>query len=839
MTPVFASISKGRILPAFRILLWLMVLVPFAGAQVPTVHAEFPSPDSEVSITEWQIVGPFLFDAKDLEKTGARLSSCRIRNWDYLKEFGLDESSVDAAGLVTAKEAKTGFVLSRRFCNKVVSVAPKTKVLELAGSRNPLEYAVAYLAAVIESPRDQDVVIAAGVDDAMRIWLNQELLFADAGTTPHRFEKFQRVIGARLKKGNNFLLVKVANLQQEWRLIVTLHLHERGLVLAQENGINPIFQGSVVREGGPIVWRSDLLTRTAPAFFTLYDSQHKVVDSGPLTPGAAVERYLTKIPQDRVYYGSVSFANQRIEKLLYYGDPDRGYQRLTDEVSALKNLEEPVAIELGAELFRLKHLLAPQNRKFEFDQRIAAHMSNIENGLARLREYGAAGFRQSAGTHLRGYRPMVDGQLQYYWLHVPEKPLRAGGPIPLVIVLPYTTGVSAEFLKSYFLIFEETERYSRLSEESGFAVLQVWGRGNYLGGTALGTADIFEALDAVRRDYRIDSDRIYLLGYCEGGRLALLLGERYPNRFAAIAAEGAITVSRSRAPFASSWAQYASPMSAIEKLGSTPVFLTHDAYDSDSFGDSMEFASKAKTAGVNVTFARREDGKHGFYRDPMAVKRSMFQFFEGKRLSSQPLASEKKPDAASPTSTFGAGRGPIEDAFGASILLVEATQGTAAQREVIHALVEEFRKQWREAYFVDCPIKQETDVSAADLQHYNLIIVGNQETSALIKRMADTLGFGSSEAGVSFGGRNYEGKKLGYELIARNPLAPSRYAVIVGMNNWSATQGWRLNLAKDGICDYFVFDFQGPTPKIKDAGYFDDLWWRVGTARRPQQVNRV
>jgi hypothetical protein len=184
---------------------------------------------------------------------------------------------------------------------------------------------------------------------------------------------------------------------------------------------------------------------------------------------------------------------------------------------------------LRAQIYRLKHLL-PESRKSEFwDQKVAFSFAEVEDNLAAV-ERSAETFLRAPGTHVRGYRSTVDGQVQHYWIHVPEKALRSENFLPLVIALPYTTGSNLAFLESYFLAaFDETERYRALGDDYGFAVLQVWGRGNYYGGTAIGTTDVLEALDAVRRDYPIDADRIYLLGYCEAGRIAPLLAERYPG----------------------------------------------------------------------------------------------------------------------------------------------------------------------------------------------------------------------------------------------------------------------------------------------------------------------
>ena len=79
---------------------------------------------------------------------------------------------------------------------------------------------------------------------------------------------------------------------------------------------------------------------------------------------------------------------------------------------------------------------------------------------------------------------------------------------------------------------------------------------------------------------------------------------------------------------------------------------------------------------------------------------------------------------------------------------------------------------------------------------------------------------------ATLAGKSHQGATLGYEFIAPNPLRPGRYVVAFGMNQWASPEGWRLHPSRDGVCDYFDFDLQGPAPKLTDAGYFDATVWK-------------
>jgi hypothetical protein len=97
--------------------------------------------------------------------------------------------------------------------------------------------------------------------------------------------------------------------------------------------------------------------------------------------------------------------------------------------------DEAVKIDLQAQLARLKHLLQPDSWTSEFwDQKVAWSFAEMEDNLVAMTK-GADAFRHAPGTHLRGYRSAIDGQIQHYWIHVPARTLQAGKPIPLVIAL--------------------------------------------------------------------------------------------------------------------------------------------------------------------------------------------------------------------------------------------------------------------------------------------------------------------------------------------------------------------------------------------------------------------
>jgi hypothetical protein len=260
------------------------------------------------------------------------------------------------------------------------------------------------------------------------------------------------------------------------------------------------------------------------------------------------------------------------------------------------------------------------------------------------------------------------------------------------------------------------------------------------------------------------------------------------------------------------------------------VLVRHDEADTPPpFQESAIFASHAREMGVDVSLVETHGGVHGFYQNPMAEKRALFEFFRGKEQRNSPL----KLTTNKVTTEI---RGPIEDAFGSPTLIVEGTGGDPAQHGAVHDLVQELLDEWRESYFVDCPSKLDTEVNDNDIRNYNLLIVGDSTNNALARRMSDELPLRVSTDGISLAGKSYAGTQLGYEFIAPNPLNRGKYVVVVGMSHWQSVPGWKLNPSRDGICDYFVFDLSGAAPRLKEAAYFDKSIWQQENEQRA--VNR-
>ncbi|WP_165244381.1 prolyl oligopeptidase family serine peptidase [Paludisphaera soli] len=171
-----------------------------------------------------------------------------------------------------------------------------------------------------------------------------------------------------------------------------------------------------------------------------------------------------------------------------------------------------------------------------FDLRDPARtLKMLDKGLERAKSLseGRAPWAEAAGGVVRGYRSRLDGSVQPYAVLVP--PAAAGaGPHRLDVVLHGRDGRISEVR-----FFDAHDGKPAPEGQTGL-VLHVYGRGNNAYRWA-GEADVFEAVEAVRRNYRVDERRVVLRGFSMGGAGAWHLGLHHPSRWSSVEAGAGFT----------------------------------------------------------------------------------------------------------------------------------------------------------------------------------------------------------------------------------------------------------------------------------------------------------
>jgi len=205
---------------------------------------------------------------------------------------------------------------------------------------------------------------------------------------------------------------------------------------------------------------------------------------------------------------------------------DATTKKLTDLRSKLKEVDHPAKADadvlLKAVDFAVKH-----REIYKTD-----HLKLLGETLALAEErIDALQDRKATWQHnkltVRGFYSRIDDSPQPYGLVIPED-LPKDKPVPLYVWLhgrgDKTTDI--HFIK---------QRLSKVGQISpkGAIVLHPFGR-QCLGFKSAGETDVLEAIDHVKANYNIDSDRVVLMGFSMGGAGAWHIGAHYADQFCAV-----------------------------------------------------------------------------------------------------------------------------------------------------------------------------------------------------------------------------------------------------------------------------------------------------------------
>jgi hypothetical protein len=149
-----------------------------------------------------------------------------------------------------------------------------------------------------------------------------------------------------------------------------------------------------------------------------------------------------------------------------------------------------------------------------FNKNAVAHTLHVlDMGLERAAQLkdGKSPWLSQKGRLMRGYRSAIDGSVQPFQLTIPDD-YDGSRPVPLDVVEHgrQVSKYEVEFISSF------AEQGANRPYLPGTIQVGIFGRGNNTYQWP-GEADIFETIDAVKKAYKIDLDRVALRGFSMGG----------------------------------------------------------------------------------------------------------------------------------------------------------------------------------------------------------------------------------------------------------------------------------------------------------------------------------
>jgi pimeloyl-ACP methyl ester carboxylesterase len=551
------------------------------------------------------------------------------------------------------------------------------------------------------------------------------------------------------------------------------------------------------------------------------------------------------------------------------------------------------------------------------------------------------------GRVLRGYISAVDGSTQPYGVIVPEN-YNATKPMRLDVVLHGSTRPVGLSELRFGAPFDDGDDLEKAAPAADFIELHPLGRVENCYRWA-GETDVFEAIESVCRNYRIDRGRIVLRGMSMGASGTWHLGLKHPSRFVALGPYcGYVDTHRfSETPVPNflkvgplpsyqerglhlldsvDYAANAGVVPAIAAIGDQDVFFqahvimgeamareglqmvnlispgTGHVIDPVTHREQMrrigEFAAhgldpaprqlrfvtwtlkynrchwlellalKEHYERAEIAASVTEDGALAIAGPKnitrFAVHPPMLQGAAAKlRIDDKDIALPiRKPSdparAIVLTQTGGQWKftgtrdslplkgkrpgvqGPIDDAFTAPFLCVRGTgqPWNAAVGAWAEASLRRFRYEWARYMRGDLPLKNDTEVTEADVRAKNLILFGDPGSNLWIRKALPKLPVAWSRREVHVGAETFSAKDHAPVLICASPLsgAGDRYLVLNSGHTFHESELAAFNyLLFPRLGDWAVVHllpgaelWQPASPRfpeaVMSAGFFDEHW---------------
>lgn len=535
------------------------------------------------------------------------------------------------------------------------------------------------------------------------------------------------------------------------------------------------------------------------------------------------------------------------------------------------------------------------------------------------------------GKFLRGFVSAVDGSTQPYGIIVPQS-YDGTKPMRLDVVLHGSSKPVGMSELRFGARFDEGDDAAKPGPEADYIELHPLGRVENCYRWA-GETDVFEAIEAAARAYRIDRDRIVLRGMSMGASGTWHLGLKHPDRFVAIGPYcGYVDTHRfSETPIPGfikvgplpqhqeiglhmldsvDYAANAGVVPVIAAIGDKDVFLQSHVHMGEAFAneglkmvnlispgtghvidpivhaEQMRRIGEFAANGLNhaptqlrfVTWTLKYNrchwlellalGRH-YERAEIRARAAddgSVEVSEVKNITRfaihRPLTKLQLQgvEIALPPPTPGEGvvfslingkwrcdgsrnpivltgkrpglQGPIDDAFATPFLCVRGTgkPWNAAINAWATANLRRFEYEWARYMRGDLPVKNDTEVTEADVRGKHLILFGDPGSNPWIAKALPKLPVTWTRDQVRLGSNVQAAADHAPVFVCTSPLAANRYIVI--------NSGHTFHEKEFAAFNYLLFPRLGDWAMIKILSSGVDPW-QPSSATFPEEIVRA
>ena len=245
--------------------------------------------------------------------------------------------------------------------------------------------------------------------------------------------------------------------------------------------------------------------------------------------------------------------------------------------------------------------------------------------LAAVAKAGKDPFAGRTGDFKRHYFFQEAGEIMPYHLYVPTS-YNGSKPFPLIVALHGLGGTEDGMLRPNYAMVDPAEK-------RGYIVVAPLGyRIDGFYGSPLGTdkhraqlseADVMNVLARVRKDYKIDPDRTYLMGHSMGAIGTWAIGAKHPEIWAALGPISGVADPRT-----------------VEAMRNLPEVVVHgDADTTVPVSGSRNMVEAMKRLGVDVKYIEVPGGSHTSVPGPNMA--AIFDFFDTHKRQAQAASARR------------------------------------------------------------------------------------------------------------------------------------------------------------------------------------------------------
>ncbi len=175
-------------------------------------------------------------------------------------------------------------------------------------------------------------------------------------------------------------------------------------------------------------------------------------------------------------------------------------------------------------------------------------------------------------------------------------------------------------------------------------------------------------------------------------------------------------------------------------------------------------------------------------------------------------------------------QGPIDDAFMSAFVVVKPTGNSRNKLfdRWSKSELNRFIDLWRSQFRGDAVVKNDVDITGADLPS-NLILFGDEESNSVIAKIKNKLPIKWNLEQIRLGDSTYSSTDHALIMIYPNPLNPQKYIVL--NSGFTFREESFLNNAKQipMLPDWAIIDLNTPPGpvnpgKVSRAGFFGEAW---------------